>query len=205
MTDEDVTRVVEELRQLRAYGHVHGADQEHNHEEPLPEVDDAFAKTFGEFENVADMRAKITENLAREKSAEAKDKRRIAIMEAIVAKTDFVIPGIIIQSEQEKMLAQIESDIARAGFTMDDYLKQSQKTKEGMMDEFKPEAEKRARIQLVLNAISRKEDIVPKEAEVKAEAERLMAMYPGADLARTEAYVDMMMTNEQTLALLEGK
>lgn len=205
ITDEEVTKVVEELRQLRAYGHVHGADQEHNHEETLPEVDDAFAKSFGEFENVADMRAKITENLVREKGLETKDKRRIAIMEAIIEKTDFPIPAIILQSEQDKMLAQIEADITRAGFTLDDYLKQAQKTKEGMMSEFKPEAEKRARIQLVLNAISRKEEIVPKPEEVKAETERLMAMYPGADLTRTEAYVDMMLTNEQTLARLEGK
>jgi FKBP-type peptidyl-prolyl cis-trans isomerase (trigger factor) len=214
VTDEEVTKVVEELRQLRAYGHVHShgearlndeVGQEHAHTEALPEVDDEFAKSFGEFENVLDMRAKITENLTREKMHEAKDKRRIGIMEAIIEKTDFPIPAIVLQAEQEKMLAQIEADITRAGFTLDDYLKQSLKTKEGLLTDFKPEAEKRARVQLVLNAISRKENIVPSEEEVKAETERLMAMYPGADQARTIAYVDMMLTNEKTLALLEGK
>ncbi len=126
-------------------------------------------------------------------------------MEAIVAKTDFPVPAIVLQSEQEKMLAQIESDISRAGFTLDDYLKQSNKTKEGLLSEFKPEAEKRARVQLVLNAISRKENIVPSDDEVKIETEKLMAMYPGADQMRTAAYVDMMLTNEKTLSLLEGK
>lgn len=204
VTEEAIDKVVGELQQLRAYGHVHDSGQEHNHEEPLPEVTDEFAKSFGEFENVAQMREKIKENITREKAYEVKDKRRIAIMEAIVEKTDFPVPSIILQSEQEKMLAQIESDISRAGFTLDDYLKQSNKTKEGMMAEFKPEAEKRARVQLVLNAISRKENIVPAEEEVKAETERLMAMYPGADTVRTEAYVDMMLTNEKTLAVLEG-
>jgi len=103
------------------------------------------------------------------------------------------------------MLAQIETDITRAGFTLDDYLKQAQKTKEGLVAEFKPEAEKRARVQLVLNAISRKENIVPADEEVQKETERLMAMYPGADQMRTAAYVDMMLTNEKTLAVLEGK
>jgi FKBP-type peptidyl-prolyl cis-trans isomerase (trigger factor) len=205
VTEEDVEKVVQELRQLRAYGHVHGPDQTHNHEEPLPEVDDVFAKSFGEFEDVVQMREKIKENVAREKVQDAKDKRRIAIMEAIVEKTDFVIPAIVLQSEQEKMLAQVESDITRAGFTLDDYLKQSNLTKEGMMNDFKPEAEKRARVQLVLNAISRKENIIPAEEEVKMETERLMAMYPGADEFRTAAYVDMMLTNEKVLSLLEGK
>jgi FKBP-type peptidyl-prolyl cis-trans isomerase (trigger factor) len=205
VTNEDIDKVVEELRQLRAYGHVHGADQEHNHEEPLPEVTDEFAKSFGEFDSVMQMREKISENLVREKVQEAKDKRRIAIMEAIIEKTDFAVPAIVLHSEEEKMLAQIEADITRAGFTLDDYLKQSNKTKEGLLSEFKPEAEKRARVQLVLNAISRTENILPSEEEVKAETERLMAMYPGADEARTVAYVDMMLTNEKTLALLEGK
>jgi len=203
-TEEAVDKVVEELRQLRAYGHVHDAGQEHAHTEELPEVNDEFAKSFGEFASVVQMREKIKENIVREKEHEAKDKRRIGIMEAIVEKTDFPVPAIVLQSEQEKMLAQIESDIARAGFTLDDYLKQSNKTKEGMLDEFKPEAEKRARVQLVLNAISRKENIVPAEEEIKMETGRLMAMYPGADQARTEAYVDMMLTNEKTLAVLEG-
>ncbi len=203
VTEEDIEKVVQELRQLRAYGHVHGADQEHNHEEPLPEVTDEFAKSFGEFEDVKQMREKIRENVAREKAQDAKDKRRIAIMEGIVEKTDFVIPAIVLQSEQEKMLAQVEADITRAGFTLDDYLKQSNLTKEGMMNDFKPEAEKRARVQLVLNAISRKENIVPADEEVQVETERLMAMYPGADQVRTAAYVDMMLTNEKTLSLLE--
>jgi FKBP-type peptidyl-prolyl cis-trans isomerase (trigger factor) len=205
VTDADIDKVVEELRQLRAYGHVHGPEQEHSHEEPLPEVNDEFAKSFGEFESVVQMREKISENLVREKANEAKDKRRIGIMDTIVEKITFDVPAIVLQSEQEKMLAQIEADITRAGFTLDDYLKQSNKTKEGLMTEFKPEAEKRARVQLVLNAISRKENIVPSEDEVKAETERLMAMYPGADEMRTIAYVDMMLTNEQTLAMLEGK
>ncbi|MDB5254890.1 MAG: tig, trigger factor, trigger factor [Candidatus Nomurabacteria bacterium] len=205
VTEADIDKVVEELRQLRAYGHVHGPDQTHDHKEELPEVNDEFAKSFGEFEDVAQMREKIKENVVREKEQDAKDKRRIAIMEAIVAKTDFVIPAIVLQSEQEKMLAQVEADITRAGFTLDDYLKQSNLTKEGIMNDFKPEAEKRARVQLVLNAISRKEDIVPADEEVQVETERLMAMYPGADQVRTAAYVDMMLTNEKTLSMLEGK
>ena len=165
---------------------------------------DEFAKSFGEFEGVTQMREKIRENITREKNNEVKDKRRIAIVEAIVAKTDFPVPAIVLHSEQEKMLAQIEADITRAGFTLDDYLKQSNKTKEDILAEFKPEAEKRARVQLVINAIARKENIVPEESEVKAETERLIAMYPGADIVRTEAYVDMMLTNEKTLAILEG-
>ena len=203
-TEEDIDKVIEDLRQMRAYGHVHGPADDHAHEEPLPEVNDEFAKSFGNFENVAAMREKISENITREKSQEAKDKRRIAIMESIIAETSFDIPEIVLDSEKQKMLAQIESDVARAGFTLDAYLTQTQKTKDGLLSEFTPEAEKRARFQLVINAIARDAKIMPTDEEVEKEAAHMMQTYPGADKARAMAYADMVLTNEQTLSMLEA-
>ncbi len=205
VTAADVDKVVDELRQMRAYGHVHGATDEHKHEEPLPEADDAFAKTFGKFETMDEFRAKIKENLMHEADTAARDKRRITILENIISETTFDIPKVIIESEKQKMLAQIEADIARSGASLEDYLKHINKTKEELLFEFTPEAEKRSRFQLVLNAIARQEKTLPSEAEVEAEAQKLMAMYPGADLNRTRAYADMMLTNEKVFELLESK
>lgn len=204
-TEEDIDKVVEDLRQMRAYGHVHGPADDHAHDEELPEVNDEFAKSFGNFESVAQMREKIRENVIREKDQESKDKRRIAIMESIIAETTFDVPAIVLESEQLKMLSQIEADVARAGFTLDAYLTQTQKTKEGLMKEFAPEAEKRARFQLVINAIARDAQIAPSEEEVEKEAAHMMQTYPGADKARAMAYADMVMTNEQTLSMLESQ
>ncbi len=215
VTVEDIDKVVEHLRQMRAYGHVHdqpvpdhaeGSSQEeagHKHDEPLPEVNDEFAKSFGEFTSVADLRAKIEENVGKEKVQEALDKRRVAILDAVVEKTSFFVPQIILQSEQEKLFSQIEADVARAGLSMDDYLKHAGKTKEQVLEEFKPEAEKRARMQLVVNAIAKKEHITPTDEEVDVRAQSLMAMYPGVDKARATAYADMVITNEKVIALLE--
>jgi FKBP-type peptidyl-prolyl cis-trans isomerase (trigger factor) len=206
-TEEDVDKVIEELRQLRAYGHVHptGEEHDHAHDQPLPEVNDEFAKSFGNFQSVAELREKVKENVAREKDQDAKDKRRIGIMDAIIEKTTFDIPVIVLRSEQDKMFAQIEADVARAGFTVDDYLKHTGKTREQIMEEFRPEAEKRARFQLVINAIARKENITPTDDEVEAEANRLVATYPGADMNRSKAYADLVLTNEKTLSMLESQ
>ncbi len=204
VTDADVTKVVEDLRQMRAYGHVHGEHDGHQHDEPLPEVDEAFVSSFGPFKTVEEFRTKIKENLMHEAEQATRDARRVNILDAVVKETTFEVPEIVLASEQEKMLAQIEADVARSGASMDDYLKHIQKTKEDLKKEFAPEAEKRARFQLVLNAIARKENILPTEAEVEAEAQKFMAMYPSADLNRTRAYADMMLTNEKVLAMLEG-
>lgn len=203
VTDEDVAKVVENLRHMRAYGHVHDEKHDHKHEEPLPEVNDDFAKSFGDFKSVDDLKAKIRENVGKEKVHEASDKRRANILDAILEKTPFNVPGIILASEQDKLYAQIEADVARSGFTMEDYLKHANKTKESVMEEFKPEAEKRARMQLIVNAIAKKENIAATDEEVSARAEQLASMYPGADKARMAAYADMVITNEKVISLLE--
>jgi len=203
VTEEEINKVVEDLRQLRAYGHVHSATDDHAHDEPLPEVNEEFAKSFGNFETVASMREKIKENIAREKEQDMRDKRRIAIMDAIIAATPFEVPSIVVQSEQEKMLAQIEADITRAGLTLEEYLKQVEKTREALLEEFKPEAIKRGKFQIMLNAIAKDANVMPTDAEVEAEAEKLMAMYPGADRTRTIAYADLVLTNEKAFAILE--
>ena len=205
IAEEDIDKVIEDLRQIRAYGHVHTEHDQHVHEEPLPEVDDAFAASFGEFKTVADMREKVKENLIREADQAVQDKRRVTILEDIIKETSFDVPTIILDSEKQKMLATIEADIARSGASLDDYLKHIQKTKEELLADFTPEAEKRARFQLVLNAIARDAKVLPTEEEVEAEAQKYIAMYPTADPNRTRAYADMMLTNEKVLALLEGK
>ena len=68
----------------------------------------------------------------------------------------------------------------------------------------KEEAERRARFQMCINAIAKDMDIKASDEEVKAEAQKLMQSYPGADIHRTEAYADMVLTNEKVLSTLES-
>jgi len=205
IAEEDIDKVVQDLRQIRAYGHVHHEGHDHQHEEPLPEVDDAFAQSFGEFKSVVELRDKVKENLIKEAAQNMLDKRRIETMEAIVKETSFDVPAIVLASETDKMIAQIEADVARTGASLEDYLKHIKKTKEELIEEFKPEGEKRARFQLVLTTIARDAKILPTEEEVEAETQKYMAMYPTADPMRTRAYADMLLTNEKVFLLLEGK
>lgn len=203
VTEKDIDDVIENLRQMRAYGHVHGPEDEHKHEEPLPEVNDEFAKSFGGFETVAAMREKIKENLMHEKIQEAKDKRRIAIMDGILKDAEVEVPAIVLESEQQKMLAQIEADIARSGLTLEAYLKQTEKTKEDLLTEFAPEALRRAKFQLMISAIAKDAKIKTTDEEVQAEADRIIKTYPGADKERAIAYADMVLTNDKVLSMLE--
>lgn len=217
VTEEEVEKVVEDLRQMRAqqnahqreHGddpHAHGHD--HTHEikpEDLPELNDEFVKSFGDFKNVEEFKNKIKENLTEEKKNEVHGKRRAEILEKIETETKVDVPQVIVDSEIDKMMAQIESDISRAGITFEDYEKHSGKTKDSIREEIRPDAVKRARTQLAISKIADLEKITPDEEKVKAQVEVLMQMYPGADELRTRAYVIQVMGNEEVLRFLESQ
>jgi len=184
------------------------------HEEPeaikdaeLPELTDEYVQGLGQpgqFATAADFKAKIKEHLGIEKEREVIAAHRAKITDAITDKTDMVLPQILIDSELEQMFAQMNEDLKRAHLNMDDYLGHIKKTKDELKKEWTPAAEKRAKLQLVLNEIAKKDSIVPNQGQLDEQVEQLMQQYKDADEARVRVYVASVMTNEAVLQKLEN-
>jgi trigger factor len=98
---------------------------------------------------------------------------------------------------------QLRDTVERAGLDFNEYYKQMKKTEEEVRNDLKPDAEKRARMELVLFEIAKLEKLTPSEEEVMKEAEALLARYPGADKLRAFAYVEQVLTNERVFEFLE--
>lgn len=174
----------------------------------IPELTDEVVKTLGQpgqFENVADFKAKLREHLEIEKKREAEAKHRAKITDAIVEKSEFELPGVLVESELSQMFAQMEEDINRAGLTMEDYLKHMKKTRDDLVGEWKPTAEKRARLQLVLNEIAKKDKVEPDKAALEEETKHLLEHYKDADEARVRVYVASVLQNEAVMKMLESQ
>jgi len=211
IAEKEIDDVILNIRQNIAHQKVHaesGApDHEHNHREiadgDLPEVNDEFAQMIGGFKDVTDLKEKVKENITREKVLKEKDKKRTAILEAIMDKSTIALPRIIIDGEMEKMLAQFKDDIAQAGVKYENYLKHVKKTEEEIKKEWEDTAVKRAKSQIILNTIAKDEGITPEESEVKKEMENILANYKEADRFRVRMYVESFMTNELVFQFLE--
>ncbi len=211
--ESDVTKVIDDLRKMRAHQnmppHEHADGEEHEHpeipEEQLPIVDDEFAKSFGKFETVEEFKNKIRDNIKTEREQALKDKQRLAIIEKVLADTKCEVPEILIQSEIQKMMYRLEADISNMGFKIEDYLKQINKTGEEIAAEWRPDAEKRAKLELVIHTISEKENIRATKEEIDREAEMITKMYKDADPVRARAYVEQMLTNEKVFAYLSAQ
>jgi len=174
-------------------------------EEELPELDDEFVKTLGNFKNVAEFKEKLKENIELEKKRKANDKKKAATMEEITKNSKITLPNIIIESELDKMVAQFKGDIAQNGGTFEEYLKHIKKTEKDVRKEWRTDAEKRAKSQLILNKIATEEKIVAPKEEVEKQMEQLLNHYKDADPERVRIYVETILTNEKVFEFLENQ
>ena len=226
VTDKDIENVLEELRKGRAQEHKHNHDhphhaEDHVHDEScdhddtahdalettdatLPELDDDFAKSFGEnFTSILDLKKKVRENLKLEKEQKLREKRRSAIMEKLVAETKADLPDVLIEGELNNMLHQMKADITRFGGTWEEYLTHSKKTEDEIKKDWITDAHKRAMSQLILHKIAQAEKVSATEEEVEVELVRLLATVQDADEERAKAYLYQALTNDKVLKFLE--
>lgn len=170
----------------------------------LPAIDDAFASSIG-FESAEAFTASVRTNIEREKRAQAHDKRRAEIIDAIVESSTIRMPEIVRAWELDEIEAQFSADLARAGTTVDAYLSHIGKTKDTVRDSWKDSAEKRAKTRLALDAIAAKEKIEPSAEDVSREAAHLKLHHPSASEEAVEAFVRRSLRTEMTVRFLEGK
>ena len=213
VTDEEVDQAIRELRQMRAHQKMHDDGVEHdnhNHQEiaedQLPTLDDEFVKSLSvNFENVEDFKNKLRDNMKVEKTAQQAEKIRMDIMDALITESNIEIPAVMSDFEIDKMIQQFTGELAHSGMTWADYLKMIGKTEEDMKIQWRENAEKRAKIQLIIDTISEKESIKPTDEEIATETTKMMDMYrehADIDEDRVRAYVAQMLINSSVMKWL---
>lgn len=203
-TDKEVDEALEELRKAR------GVKKEGEEKPSLPELDDEFAKALGAFETLVDLKKKLKENIGLEKAARAKEKKRVEMIEKIAAETAGEVPDLLVESESEKMLLRLKGDLERFNLKFEDYLKNVGKSETTLKEEWKPEAEKRAKIELVLMKIADAEKLTAAEEEIEKEVKHVLEHYkdvPAGKQApqenRVRDYVSHLLQNEKVFEFLE--
>jgi len=174
-------------------------------DEDLPELDDDFISTLGEFKTLDDFKIRVKEDLLKEKTQKAREKKRITLSEEMIDKTDLKLPKILVESELDKMIAQMKDDVARMGMKFEDYLTHVKKSEEDLRGEWKEQAEKRASLQLILNKIAIEGRISAPEKDVEHEVKHILEHFKDANPDNVRIYVETQLTNEEIFKSLEKK
>lgn len=223
VTEKEVEDTIVDIRKSRApkkhikeaaEEHVHGESCDHDHkdekkeevkETELPEFNDDFVRSLGPFKDVADFKLKLKDNIKLEKENGQKEKTRLKIVEKIIDETEVEMPEILVEVELNKILYRMESDITQMGLKFEDYLKHLNKTTDDLKKEFRKDAEKKAKLGLILNEIAKKENIKADENQVAAEVAMILQHYKDADPERAKIHAENVLTNEAVFQFLENQ
>ena len=132
-----------------------------------PELDDDFAADISEFDTFAEYRESIVKELTERVAKNNEIAAENALVEKAVENAEMDIPRAMIEDQAEYMVREMAMRMSTQGLKMDDYLKYTGQTVEGMKAMYMPEAEKRVKTELVLDAIRKAEQIEPGEKEIE--------------------------------------
>ncbi|HKR63576.1 MAG TPA: trigger factor [Thermoanaerobaculia bacterium] len=130
-----------------------------------PEVTDELAKSVGGWESVDEMRTTIEADIRRHRETEALRFKRGQIGEQLLAAHEFDVPDALVDDELGKSLNNYARYLASQGVNLETAELDWRKIGE----EFRPEAVKRVKRGLILEAIAKKEGISISDVEVDAE------------------------------------
>ncbi len=207
ITEKEIEDTILEIKKMRKDATDTTKDKKtsENKDEELPEFNDDFVKTLGDFKNVSDFREKLKINLQKEKESKIKDKKKSKMLEEIIKNSTISLPEILVESELNKMTAQFKDDVMRAGGTFEEYLKHIKKTEEDIRKEWRTDAEKRAKSQLAINKIAIEEKIIASNDDIEKQVTELLNHYKDADPERVRIHVETVLTNEKVFKFLESQ
>ncbi len=135
---------------------------------PEAQMDDAWAKTLGA-KDLTGLRQMVKGDLEGQAEYEAQNKWQEAVLDELIAMTKTELPPAFVEDEISRMRSHYQQQLQGVGITMDDYLKQAGKTQAGLEEQWRPQAEKQATMEIALAEIAKQEDIQVEESEVEAE------------------------------------
>lgn len=143
----------------------------------LPEVDDEFASEVSEFDTLAEYKEDIEKNLQEKKEKEAKDAKEEAAIEEVIKASEMEIPEAMLETQQRQMVDEFAQRITMQGLSMEQYYQFTGSNYQQMIEQVKPQAEKRIQSRLVMEAVAQAEKIEVTDEEFEKEIETMADVY----------------------------
>jgi|SRR6476620_2552110 len=135
-------------------------------EKVLPELDDEFAADASEFDTLEELRDDIREKVGAAMGSRAEEDFRVAAIDAAVAEATVEVPKELATARATERWERMERQLAGRGMDPNQFLQMQGKTREELIEETKPDAEKELQREAVVTAIAEAEAIEVSEAEM---------------------------------------
>ena len=146
-------------------------------ETELPEIDDDFASDVSDFDSLDEYKEDLKKTLEVKKQDAAKREKESLVVDKIIENATIDIPDPMVATQKEQMLNEFAQQISYQGISIDQYFQFTGMTKEQFMETAEPEALRRIKSRLVLEAVAKAENIEVTEEEVTDELKKMAETY----------------------------
>ena len=146
-------------------------------EKELPELDDEFAKDVSEFDTLEDLKADAKAKLQKTKDEYADRELENKLVKMAAENATVEIPEAMIDSQVENMVYDFGYQLKYQGLDLENYLKFTNMSIEGLKEQMRPDAKSRVLNSLVIEAISKSENIESTEEDLEQELAKMAESY----------------------------
>lgn len=144
----------------------------------VPELDDEFASDVSDFDTLDEYKEDLKKTiLEKKKEKAAKTAKENALVDKVIENAQMDIPEPMIELEVRQMADEFAQRMQMQGLSMEQYMQYTGLTSEKLLEEMKPNAEKKIKTRLVLEAVVDAEKIEVSAEELEAEYKKLADMY----------------------------
>jgi trigger factor len=155
-----------QAEQLAGQDAVFKVDVKEVREKVLPELDDDFASEASEFDTLEELRGDIRERLSEVVGQRIEEDFRMAVVDASADAATVELPDELVLARAAERWERVERQLASHGMKPDLYLQSQGKTREGVIEEAKPDALRDLKREAVLDAIAEAEGIEVSDEEL---------------------------------------
>src|SRR3954469_8408679 len=128
-------------------------------EKELPELNDDFAAEASEFDTLAELREHISGQIRDILEGQIAERFREAALDAAVTNAEVELPDPVVDARAAEMWRRVERQLQQQGMDAESYLQMQNKTRDEMVQQARPDAERGLKREAVLEGVAKAEGI----------------------------------------------
>lgn len=153
----------------------------------LSELNDDFAKEVSDFDTLEELRSDVRASLTSQKQQQADNALRAQALDLAIEQIEVEVPQVMVEERTDQFLKDIAGDLQQQGMDLEKYLELTGMTEEKIRDEYRENAVKHIKRDILLDAVGNAEKIEITHEDIEKEIEAMAQVY-GQEKSMLEMY-----------------
>lgn len=145
----------------------------------LPELDDEFARSLGDYEDLDELKSSIRDQLQAERDSEADEELRSQVLRHILENTEVEIPEQFVEEAADRSLDDLRDELQQTGMSLAEFAEANDVDEDELRDSQRARALGSLKLHFALQALAREREVELTEEDVTAELQRIAAQADG--------------------------